>query len=115
MFYKMFYKTFSSKFFIKVYTISKPKIEVIFIKAARWNFTSKMNFVKCAFPKDQIFNRTGLGRYFSNKGCLIWNHVINLFQIKITVYGIRKTKKHESKQKIIIYETVQQSKFIVYS
>ena len=43
------------------------------------------------------------------------SHVINLFQIKITVYGIRKIKKHESKQKIIIYETVQQSKFIVYS
>ena len=38
-----------------------------------------MNFLICVFPKEQILYRTGLGNYFPNKECLLWNHVSNLW------------------------------------
>ena len=39
------------------------------------NFAWKMNSPICIFPKEQIIYRTGLGNYFPNRGCLLWNHV----------------------------------------
>ena len=66
-----------------------------------------MNFLKCVFPKEQIFYRAVLGRYFLNGGCLLWNHAKNLFVQKISLRHKGNWKTHLKTKITTYYKTVQ--------